>query len=500
MIRVARKRSQNVGVPAVNQRRSIDARKRRALAIPLGVVLGMVPAVAVHGAPAAAQVTRAANNGGHSPRWKAVAAPLSPSARKSTAAFLQSAQCPTAAKCVMVGNYETNGGNSQLGLLVNGGPSGWRSVKVPLPIRLPATGTVNLSSVSCPTASDCVVVGYYYDKTTWQGMILTGSGSSWHARTAPVPHGAASIPYSSLEAVTCSSASACVAVGEYQDKAGGQQGEILVRSGASWKAIKAPLPGGASAEPVASSLQAVTCPSASSCVIVGFYENTTGMTNALVIARSGKTWSPARLPQPRSGVTYPQAVACSSVSKCAMMAGNFLSPGQGVGILFTGAGTAWKRIKVPLPKGASTKATPNLTSLSCIPQAECLAVGTYGSASARVIAVSGTGSSWHATNLPLPSGIRATNVALQSVACARPSICAATGTYTTSPANTRPLIELTAGHRWAAVSATLPANADKASGISTLSADCASAKLCVAVGFYFTTTARTRPLILSGPA
>ena len=65
-----------------------------------------------------------------------------------------------------------------------------------------------MTGVSCPSASQCVVAGHYGGTSgDTQGLLLTGSGSSWTATRAPVPSNADGSGYVYVMGVSCSSAS-----------------------------------------------------------------------------------------------------------------------------------------------------------------------------------------------------------------------------------------------------------------------------------------------------
>ena len=132
------------------------------------------------------------------------------------------------------------------------------------------------TSVACPSASSCVAAGSYYDSSgNEQALLVTGSGTSWTAAEAPLPANAAADRSAVLDSVACPSASSCVAAGDYADSSGNGQGLLVTGSGTSWTAAEAPLPANAAADPDAG-LGSVACPSASSCVAAGYLHRLLG--------------------------------------------------------------------------------------------------------------------------------------------------------------------------------------------------------------------------------
>ncbi|HET9118726.1 MAG TPA: hypothetical protein VFN75_11735, partial [Pseudonocardiaceae bacterium] len=84
----------------------------------------------------------------------------------------------------------------------------------------PTTNT-ELNAISCPSASFCVAVGQYVtsDGSAEQSLSEVWNGSTWAAITAPSPSAA-----SELLGVSCTSQSFCAAVGRYNQY--GQQNSL----------------------------------------------------------------------------------------------------------------------------------------------------------------------------------------------------------------------------------------------------------------------------------
>ncbi|MGH3153243.1 MAG: serine/threonine-protein kinase, partial [Streptosporangiaceae bacterium] len=180
--------------------------------------------------------------------------------------------CPSTSACVAVGVFTDSSGDGRA-MVETGLGSSWTDAPLPLPS---GGSDPILGGVACPSASECVAVGEYSDTSGHQhGLLLTGSRSSWTATEAPLPANA-SAPADpdtapvNLYSVACASTSHCTAVGLYTDSSGHQQGLLLTGSGSSWTATEAPLPAGTDLNyyPYVS-MVAVTCPSVTQCVAVG---------------------------------------------------------------------------------------------------------------------------------------------------------------------------------------------------------------------------------------
>jgi hypothetical protein len=214
--------------------------------------------------------------------WTAGEAPLPAGAASNPGVGLGSVACPSASSCVAVGSYFDSSGNYQ-GLLLTGSGTSWTAAEAPLPAGAAADPGASLGSVACPSASSCVAAGIYTDPSgNWHVLLLTGSGTSWTATEAPLPAGAAG---ASLGSVACPSASSCVAAGSSTDSSGSNQEPLLVTgSGTSWAAAEASLPGGAGSS---ADLGSVACPSASFCVAVGGYTDSSGNRQGLLVSGPG---------------------------------------------------------------------------------------------------------------------------------------------------------------------------------------------------------------------
>lgn len=190
---------------------------------------------------------------------------------------LTSVDCASAGRCVAVGRY-TGAVYSSPGVVasylgrgvietLSGGK--WSATRPPQP---PGADTeendVLLSSVSCPAAGSCVATGTTSNAGNYDGLLETLSRGKWSLRLAPEPagttNGAEVLP------VTCTSVSSCHAAGFYTDAHGTWQGLAETLAAGRWQAARVPAP--ASSDAV--NLAALSCTSATACVVVGQYWGT----------------------------------------------------------------------------------------------------------------------------------------------------------------------------------------------------------------------------------
>ena len=413
------------------------------VALPMILAVAIVPATA-----AAARSASRATADTAGPAWAGATAPVTglnpaPTAPTGDGVVLGSVSCPTAASCVAVGHY-TSQAPDIVPLVESLSGGTWTATAAPVTGLNPPAGNlgVRLTKVSCAAAGSCVAIGNYDTGTGFQTVIETLSGGSWTASTAPAP---AADNDAQLQALSCPSAGSCVAVGSYTDASNSIHGLIDTLSGGTWTATAVPVSG---LNPPAASnvvLRFVSCPVAGSCAAAGFYTDTSGHRQGLLASLAGGTW--AAVTAPTSGLNP--------------------GPWTNPGLIFT--------------------------SLSCPAAGSCSAVGSYVDASQQTDAVIATlaGGTWSAATAPLgglnpPPNTRAINMArLDVVSCPAVGSCVAVGDYQDTSNNSDGFAETLSGGTWTA--ATIPMTGLVPTGLSAntyTGISCPSAGTCTAVGTY----------------
>jgi hypothetical protein len=137
------------------------------------------------------------------------------------------------------------------------------------------------------------------------------------------------------------------------------------------------------------------------------------------------------------------------------------------------ATATWAVVPSPNRTGPST-----LTGVSCASAKSCIAVGYYvgGSGAYRTLAESWNGKTWSLTKIPNEGS--GSNL-LTGVSCASAKSCMAVGYYQVSSGAVLTLAESWNGSKWKVTSPSNPSSTyDQLNGVS-----CAGAKNCMAVGF-----------------
>jgi hypothetical protein len=217
-----------------------------------------------------------------------------------------------------------------------------------------------LAGVSCSSASACLAVGFAYGP---RPLGERWNGKRWSVEQIPGPVSAG------LAGVSCVSETACTAVGVIA----GDFPDTLAEgwNGSSW-AIEQPFAGGSKQ----GDLTAVSCGSRSACTAVGSKQ--VGGGRPVVERWNGKAWVSQRTPTSTAGLA---SVSCPSATLCTAVGDyNELSwPDEGT---FTGDGllaerwngTSWWVQQTPSPAGATNI---GLAAVSCPTLTACTTVGSY---------------------------------------------------------------------------------------------------------------------------
>jgi hypothetical protein len=319
------------------------------------------------------------------------------------------------------------------------------------PTPNPAGAEVSvLSAVSCSSGGACTAVGSDTSSLSSPGAALAErwNGKSWLIQPTAKVDGATS---SELVGVSCASASACTAVGNAFDTAGSRDVNLAEAwNGKSWRVQAVPNRGGATE----SNLYAVSCSSASACTAVGVYDNAAGFPRAMAERWNGKAWRIQAIPQPAKR-TWFFAVSCSAARACT--AAGYQNNGTGDAQPFAEAwnGTQWRVLTVPLPHGAPGGA---FSAVSCTSPSACTATGTSFSATAPTLAERWNGKVWRIQPTPNPANYSTSfgQVALDGVSCSSARACTASGEY--SPGGVAAyFLEAWNGKSWRLVTAPVPA-------------------------------------------
>jgi hypothetical protein len=322
--------------------------------------------------------------------------------------------CVTARNCLAVGvdRNALKGADGPLAETWNG--TTWRTVGVRLP-RGATTGI--LDGVSCVSAARCVAVGSSYDKGSGKEFALadTWNGKAWTPAQLPAPGGADA----SLSGVSCKSGASCVAVGSYTS-VGPSAPLAEIWNGERWTQTRPPASGGGLA---ISGLDAVSCASPVRCVAVS---EVIGPPVAVIESWDGRTWSMRKGPALPGDIGAVQTgVSCPSAGSCVAVGFSMFATAT-ASLSEIRDGTSWQVPAVPLPGGGPSGS--HLYGVSCAAVNRCVAVGaieSYRKGVSTAAAVTWNGKAWTVTEVPAPGKNRAS--LFEDVTCLSGTDCVAVG-------------------------------------------------------------------------
>ena len=335
-----------------------------------------------------------------------------PNHRGSPETVLNGVSCPSTSECTAVGNYYIGMSPVMVAQRWNG--TKWSTQRTPTPTGASSTA---LDGVSCVSASACTAVGYYNNSSTSVTLAERWNGTKWSIERTPSPNGAS---YSVLYGVSCISASACTAVGEYV-KASTPMTLAERWNGTKWSIQRSPNPKGVVG---VIDLSGVSCVSARACTAVGYYYN--GSVYPTLAERwNGTKWSIEHSPNPTGSLQSNLfSVSCVSAGACTAV-GLWETSTATSTLAERWNGTKWSIETTPNPTGASSS---ELRGVSCTPSGACTATGQYYNGSANVtMAQRWNGTKWSIETTPNPTG--ASSSELDGVSCVSASTCTAVGQY-----------------------------------------------------------------------
>ena len=363
---------------------------------------------------------------------------IGPSANQGTNTnFLYGVSCVSSSSCTAVG-FSTSP-NVDLTLIESWNGTGWTIVPSPSP------GAVwnFLYGVSCVSSSSCTAVGRFENSNGInRTLVLSWNGSVW-SRVLSANRG---LGNNVLTAVSCISASACVAVGRSQ---AGPPNHTLVESwnGSAWSIVPSPNV----TFTTDNSLESVSCMSADVCTAVGSFRNGSGFQHTLVESWDGSVWSVAPSPNRGTAGNVLTGVSCAADGSCKAVgnygAGAFDKGGFRRTLVESWDGTEWSVASSP-----NRGTEPNvLAGVSCVSAGSCKAVGWYQQTSGgpyHTLIEPWDGTNWRLVSSPnrvagsTPDNyLGVTGSALTGVSCLSAISCRAVGFHVNAGGFDQTLVE-----------------------------------------------------------
>ncbi len=273
--------------------------------------------------------------------------------------YLGGISCISTTSCTAVGYWQNGGSAGHNESLIEQ----WDGTEWSI-VSNPETGPVGniLYSVSCVSASFCTAVGEQHPGP-YQTFVEEWNGTAWSI--VPSPDTSATQD-NVLYGVSCTSSTSCTAVG-YAVNGTVYQTLAEEWDGTAWSIVPSPDPGTGQYD----LFYGVSCTSATACTAVGAAEGST-VFQTLVETWDGSSWS--IVPSPDTSTSrqnFLEAASCTSASACSAvgLANNGTSYQT---LVEEWDGTAWSIVPSP---DTSTSQYNALEAISCVAATSCTAVG-----------------------------------------------------------------------------------------------------------------------------
>ena len=273
---------------------------------------------------------------------------------------LTAVTCASATNCFAVGRTAAHSGEDYRTLIEHWNGTAW-SITPSADILVGLIAN-DLESVSCANATRCFAVGSSSsDSTPTETFVQQWDGSTWSLVSLAPP---STRKFAVLSSVSCPGARRCYAVGRYL----GKKLLPLVEQwdGKAWSRKDGPIRSTVDGAAFAS----VACPNSSRCFAVG-YQHKGQVTTTLVEHWNGSVWTPVASANPGGSTdTSLTAVSCATATSCVAI-GSSHSNGTTRPIAERWDGTRWS-LTGPL---ASAGPAARLASIACTGATNCTAVG-----------------------------------------------------------------------------------------------------------------------------
>ena len=280
----------------------------------------------------------------------------------------------------------------------------------------------HLAGVSCTSATACTAVGDFINSSSVHFTLAERwNGTSWMLQTSAEPgeYG------NSFTAVSCSASTACTAVGYDYSQVG--KTPLAERwDGAGWSVQPVPPSPGEGTRMSASYFDGVSCASATACTAVGYYFANGGADQTLSEGWNGTSWSIQRGPSSAGTANVLNGVSCTAATTCTTAGYLVDSDGDYLTLAERWNGSSWVMLSTP---SASGGVGSFFTSASCPSVTTCTAVGEFikRPGAESTVAELWNGTSWAIEATPNPPGT--VYAMLNGVSCASPTGCTAVGSF-----------------------------------------------------------------------
>ena len=338
-----------------------------------------------------------------------------------------------------------------------------------------------LAAVSCTTLSACTAVGEYRNSSgVPQGLAERLEGSAWKIQATPER----SEPVS-LTGVSCLTANNCTAAGAALS---GTTDLPIVEhwsGGSEWQSQQVPNRG------LGGRFTGISCTGPNECTAVGYFQSSATEVETLAERWNGENWETQSTPNiVGAKLTELTGVSCNDFLILGLFERECIASGYAKNLLgnYEAIGERWDGTKWEILSAVREQTNASvLTGISCAPSTECVAVGYLENASGVDVALADRwtgffGRMWEPETPANPTGAKLTK--LDGVSCndTRALECMAGGEYEDSSGVYHSLADQWYSEEgWATLATPDPASAI-ASSLAGVS--CSGGGECIASGYY----------------
>jgi cytochrome c551/c552 len=352
-------------------------------------------------------------------------------------AGVNSVSCSSAGTCSAGGLYR--GAHHSQAFVVSETNGTWGTAE-----KVPGTAALNkkgaaVNSVSCSSAGNCSAAGLYTDSSHHdQAFVADETNGTWGTAEEVPGIAALNKGSASINSVSCPSAGNCAVGGFYTGSSGHTQPFVADETNGTWGTAEE-VPGTAALDKQGGAVGPVSCGSAGNCSAGGSFIDGSGDPQVWVAGETNGTWGkakevPGTAALNKGGDALMFSVSCGSAGNCS--AGGSYTAGSGAQQAFVAVETngTWGKAKEVPGTGALNKGgMAGIGSLSCASPGNCAAAGFYTdkSDSAQVFVTDETNGTWGtAQEIPGSAALNKGGFAqITSVSCGSAGNCSAGGFY-----------------------------------------------------------------------
>lgn len=283
--------------------------------------------------------------------------PQTGSSSSTPVGWLADVSCPSVTLCLALGQISTPSKPGYRQLVEHWNGTRWKLHVAP---RQPRTAQALLFGISCPSSTHCMAVGGA-GRSPW---VEQWNGTEWEALTAPKPAGTTA----GFSRVQCLSKSWCMALGSSSDPKTNQSQPLFEKwNGTAWRIVESPEVGGVG---LSGSFNGLSCSSHSACFAVGSVPTGPSGASAPMVERwDGISWSGQQTPTLNTFTAGLNGVSCMSSTFCIAVGGtSFYGGGGSAALIERWNGSKWSTMKAPSEPA-------RLDAVSCTTSNFCSAVG-----------------------------------------------------------------------------------------------------------------------------